>query len=117
VVDDDADLRRISTQVLSRFGYQTEFASDGETAWKALQRKGYDLLIAENDLPAVPGVELVKKLRVARMTLPVILASGDLPSLELSRNTWLHPIAGLAKPLSIDQLLETVENVLERPTP
>jgi YesN/AraC family two-component response regulator len=59
-------------------------AEDGEFGWEALQAKNYDLLITDNNMPKVSGLELVKKLRSARMALPVILASGAMPE-ELNR--------------------------------
>ena len=112
VVDDDVLIRQICARVLSRFGYQTKTAQDGAAAWKALRANGYDLLITDNNMPKVSGVELVKKVRSAHMTLPVILASGNLPMRELARNPWLQPVATLAKPFTGDELLGTVEKVL-----
>jgi len=58
------------------------------------------------------GVELVKTLRAARMSLPVIMAATRLPTEELARNPLLQPVAVLAKPFYISQLLETVRTVL-----
>jgi len=107
VVDDDADIRQVNADVLSRFGYQTETAADGAAAWEALRANGYDLLITDNNLPQVSGVELVKKVRSARMTLPVILASRTLSTEELDRNPWLQPFATLVKPFASGPLLET----------
>ena|ERR1041385_3577096 len=115
VVDDEEAVRQVSAAVLSRFGYQTETAKDGAAAWEALQTKSYDLLITDNNMPKVSGVELVKKLRSANMTMPVILASGVLPREELNRNPWLQPVATLEKPVSAGLLLETVNEFLARP--
>jgi DNA-binding NtrC family response regulator len=116
VVDDEADIRQVNAEVLRRFGYQTETVADGAAAWEALQANGYDLLITDNRMPKVSGVELVKKMRSAHMTLPVILASGTLPTEELERNPWLQPVATLVKPFTGGQLLETVKEVLAQPT-
>ena len=91
-------IRKLCTRVLRDFGYQTETANDGAAAWKALQANVYDLLITDNNMPRVSGVELVKKVRSARMALPVILVSGNLPTGELESNPWLQPVATLAKP-------------------
>jgi CheY-like chemotaxis protein len=107
VVDDDVDIRQANAEVLRRFGYQTETAADGAAAWETLQANSYDLLITDNNMPKVSGVELVKKVRSAHMTLPVILASGTLPTEELDRNPWLQPVATLVKAFSTGQLLET----------
>jgi hypothetical protein len=46
------------------------------------------------------------------MALPVILASGTIPTEELLRNPWLQPVATLAKPFLHRQLLATVNEVL-----
>jgi DNA-binding NtrC family response regulator len=112
VVDDDGDIRRLNAELLTRFGYQTETAEDGAAAWEALQARQYDLLITDNKMPKVSGVELVQKARSAQMTLPVILASGTLPSQDYVRSARLQPVAMLVKPFSSRQLLGTVERVL-----
>jgi DNA-binding NtrC family response regulator len=112
VVDDDIDLRLLNAGVLVRSGCQVDTAEDGAAAWATLHAKGYDLLITDNNMPKVSGVELVKKVRSAHMTMPVILASGALLTDELERNPWLQPVATLVKPFTGGQLLETVNQVL-----
>ncbi len=112
VVDDDSEIREFSAGALVPFGYRVDVAQDSAAAWKALHAKRYDLLITDNNMPKVSGVELVKKLRSARMTLPVILVSGELPTEELDRNPRLQLAATLVKPFSSGQLLETVREVL-----
>jgi DNA-binding response OmpR family regulator len=110
VVDDDITIRRLSKAVLIHHGFQVDAAEDGAAGWDALRVNHYDLLITDNNMPKVTGVELVKKLRSADMTLPVILVSGLIPE-ELNRNPWLLD-ATLLKPFTTDELLETVNNVL-----
>jgi len=112
VVDDDNEILRLSAGALALFGYRVDAAKDSAAAWKALLANNYDLLITDNNMPTLSGVELVKKLRSARMTLPVILASGRLPTAELDRNPGLQFAATLVKPFSSGQLLETVRQVL-----
>lgn len=116
VVDDDRDLRLLSADVLVHSGYQVDTAADGADGWEALHTKSYDLLITDNSMPKLSGVELVKKLRSAHMALPVILASGAMPTEELDRHPWLQLAATLVKPFSTGQLLETVNEVLSQPT-
>ena len=111
VVDDDGDIRQLSAGALVRFGYRVDLAEDGAAAWKALQANSYDLLITDNKMPKLSGVELVKKVRSVGMTLPVVLASSAIPTEELERNPWLQLAATLEKPFSRGQLLETVREV------
>lgn len=112
LVDHDTDIRQLEAEVLIRHGYQVDAAADTTTGWKALQAKTYDLLITDLDMPGLSGLKLVKRLRAARMALPVILASGTLTPAELNRTPWLHLSGALLKPVSPDQLLQTVQAVL-----
>jgi CheY-like chemotaxis protein len=112
VVEDDVAIRRLNALVLVHSGYQVDAAEDGAAGWEALHGKNFDLLITDHEMPRLSGVELVKKVRAARMTLPVILATGALPEEELERHPWLQLAATLLKPFSSDQLLATVKEVL-----
>jgi DNA-binding response OmpR family regulator len=115
VVDDATGIRQLGTEVLIRHGYQVDAAEDSTTGWKALQGHTYDLLITDLDMPRLSGLKLVQRLRAARMALPVVLASGTLTPQELNRTPWLHLAGALLKPVSPDQLLQTVQAVLRAP--
>jgi two-component system chemotaxis response regulator CheY len=117
VVDDDKGIRQLSAEVLVRHGYLVDAAEDNTAGWKTLQTHAYDLLITDLDMPELSGLKLVKKLRAASMALPILLASGTLTQLELSRNPWLQISGVLLKPFSPDQLLKAVQSVLPVKTP
>ncbi len=113
VVDDDADIRQFYFRVLIRHGYQVDAAEDGQAGWRALHAvrhapESYDLLITDHSMPKLSGVELVKKLRAARMALPVILAAAGTPT----NIEELQLAAMLTKPFSPVKLLQTVSEVL-----
>ena len=55
---------------------------------------------------------MLKKLRAARMALPVIMATGTLPTEEFTRYPWLQPAATLLKPYTGEEMLKTVKKVL-----
>jgi DNA-binding response OmpR family regulator len=112
VVEDDGDVRRLNTEVLIHSGYDVDAAADGAAAWDALIADSYDLMITDNSMPKLTGVELLKRLRSARMELPVIMATGILPTQEFIRSPWLQPAATLLKPYTVEALLETVSAVL-----
>ena len=112
VVDDDIIFRQLNTEALLRSGYEVDAAEDGAAAWEALQIKAFNLLITDQDMPKLTGIELVRKLRAAHMALPVVMATGRLPTDELARNPSLQLAATLVKPFAVDVLLDTVQNVL-----
>ncbi len=107
VVDDDDDIRRFNAEALTGSGYHVEAAVDGAAGWEALNASRYDLLITDNNMPGLSGIELVKKVNAARMPVPVILASG-VPHPEESE---LRLAATLPKPFTIEELLGTVKKV------
>jgi two-component system alkaline phosphatase synthesis response regulator PhoP len=112
VVDDDDDIRLINSDVLTHSGYHVDAAEDGAAAWDTLQRNRYDLLITDNDMPKVTGVELLHKLHAAHMALPVIMATGVPPQDEFIHYPWLQPAVLLLKPYSYHELLGAVRSVL-----
>ena len=113
VVEDNREQRQTNAMVLAFTGYTVDMAENGAAAWEALQTSRYDLLITDNHMPKLTGLELLKKLRSAGMKLPVIMATGKLPTQELAQNPWLEPVDLLAKPYVPEQLLEKVKTVLQ----
>ena len=111
-VDDSIAVREASAKALICSGYHVDVAEDGEAGWEALHATSYDLLITDQNMPKLSGVELVKKLRSAHMKLPVVLATAVLPTEELNQNPWLQFAATLLKPFTVEELLQTVKAAL-----
>jgi DNA-binding NtrC family response regulator len=112
VVDQDPYIRHFSAEVLIRQGYEVNAAEDGAAAWKELQANNYNLLIIEQKIPKVSGVELLKKIHATRMDLPVILATRTLPTKTFTLLPWLQAASILRKPYTFEKLLGMVKNVL-----
>lgn len=112
VVEDESSIRHFSATALLRSGYRVDTAEDGEVAWSLLQRSPYDLMLTDNSMPKISGLELIKMVFLARMNLPAIMISGAFPNEEFARSPWLRPAATLLKPFSVADLLETVAKLL-----
>ena len=112
VAEDDLFFRQLDTEVLLRSGYEADAVADGAAAWQALNADNYDLLITDNNMPKMSGIELLKKLHGTRMALPVIMATGTLPKEEFTRHPWLQPAATLLKPYTANEMLRIVKKVL-----
>ena len=112
VVDDEADARQICIEILTGSGYVVESANDGVAGWEALQSNRYDLVITDNKMPRMSGMEMIEKLRVARMGIPVIMATGFMPTHIFDRHPSLKPDATLERPFSNDELLAAVKKIL-----
>ena len=78
VADDSEALRRVMFDCLASAGFDVDTAAEGEAAWQAVQEDHYDLIITDNDMPRLTGLELSKRTRSAGLTLPIIMVSGSL---------------------------------------
>ena len=98
-------------------GCQVDVAEDGDVAWDMLRLTSYDLLITDNHMPKVSGIELIGKARAAGMALPVIMATGTSDAEEFAKYPGLHLAATLLKPYTAGVFLTTVRKVLAQPPP
>jgi len=112
VVDDEHAIREIAAIALTDAGYQVETAEDGASAWEALGAGRYDLVITDNRMPKVSGVELVKKLRTESVRIPVIMATATAPPELLNQDPKFQISGLLLKPFSIKELLGSVRSIL-----
>jgi CheY-like chemotaxis protein/anti-sigma regulatory factor (Ser/Thr protein kinase) len=116
-IDDDAESLRILTAVLSRIDgadvYCATTASDG-IAYFETDRP--DLLVMDRHLPDMAADELLRHVVRLAPGCPVVLISSDAKILD--PNFAGPPIvATLAKPLDLDQFVQTVGAILQRSTP
>ena len=114
LVEDESAILQFSTAVLVHGGYQVTAVEGCEAAWEAIQSASYDLLVTDNKMPGMSGLELVSKLRSAQIWLPIIVASGGVEAEEFTQNQSLQPAIALPKPFTAKQLLETVAEALRR---
>jgi DNA-binding response OmpR family regulator len=108
VVEDDDIIRAIVAHAIAQLGHTVDTAENGEQGWAALRARDYDLLVTDNNMPCLTGIELVEMLRASSMMLPVILASGGTSRVDPA----LRITATLPKPFYTDQLLKLVQEVL-----
>ena len=112
MVNDDSDARQLSVQVLTGSGYDVEAAKDGADGWEALQTSWYDLVVTDNKMPRMTGLEMIEELRLAGLSVRVLMATGYLPAHEFARKPWLKPDGELEQPYSNDDLLAAVKKIL-----
>jgi DNA-binding response OmpR family regulator len=112
VVDDDAGIRNMVAETISRAGFRTDTASDGEEGWAAICLTTYDLIITDHEMPRLTGLSLIRRLRQVSPEPPCILISGNLPEPESTLKGLLHCSAFLGKPFSRAELIEKVYGIL-----
>lgn len=113
-VEDDAAIRRGIVDALRFAGYEPLEAATGEVGRRMALERSYDLLLLDLVLPGVPGLEILKAVRQARPTQPVIILSAK--GEEADRVEGLRRGADdyVVKPFGVKELLARVEAVLRR---
>lgn len=106
VVDDEAEIRQVLQEVLTRAGYQVITANDGRDALPLTLTDSPDLIITDIRMPRLDGLTLCRALRTNKDTahIPVlILTSGSTPEqMEASLKAGADDF--LPKPLNIDEI-------------
>ena len=111
--DDEPMLRRVAALVLRRAGYFVAEAADGDEAWSCLGTEMFDLLITDQRMPGLTGLELVRKARSRGCAVPAILASGVIDEELRAHFKELSQSALLVKPFTPEHLLDAVEEALK----
>jgi PAS domain S-box-containing protein len=78
VIDDEAPLVAVTTEVLSRLGYEAVGFSSSREALAQVEAapSRFDAVITDEVMPGLSGTELAERLRALRPNLPVVLVSG-----------------------------------------
>lgn len=86
-------------------------AVNGRQAWEVLKRCKVDCLVTDIDMPLMSGLELLEKVRDADYKIKKIVASGGNELLIKERCDELGVNGYLAKPYSVDALIEMINNI------
>jgi DNA-binding response OmpR family regulator len=116
IIDDDIGFRDLLRIHLSAAGYQVEVAEDGVAGGRALLEQTPDLIVSDVNMPFLDGFELLSLMRSdpSTATIPVILLSGRSDGDTMARAVELGAADFLTKPVTRDQLLESVQACLMR---
>jgi two-component system, cell cycle response regulator CpdR len=113
LAEDDAALRRFLQRGLERAGHRVEEAEDGDAAQAALERRPFDLLIADIVMPGMDGIELARRACLERPDLRVMFITGF--AAIAVRAQAFHAPAGvriLSKPFHLRELVAEVDRML-----
>lgn len=115
IAEDDAETAHYLQKGLSGEGHAVDCLSDGRDALTQAMIQGYDLLVVDRMMPGLDGLSLVKALRAAHMTSPVILLTA-MGSVE-DRVAGLRAGADdyMVKPFAFAELPARIDSIARRP--
>lgn len=78
IVEDDADLRELYTEVLEDAGFEVISAADGQSGLSLASAGGYDLLLLDIMLPKMDGLQILKIIKgnLSMAKIPAILLTN-----------------------------------------
>lgn len=103
-IEDDASIAAMTVEVLAD-AYEVEHVADGRVGLDLALNGRYDVLLVDRRLPHVDGVEIVRAVRTARITTPILLLTAlgavadRVTGLDAGANDYL------VKPFDYDELL------------
>lgn len=114
VVDDDDNIRKMTTILLEDSGYSVMSAANGEEGLKQfLQHKDViQLVVTDIMMPNMNGFELSRNIKWESPTLPIILVSGYAASSFEAERDILSQCAYCQKPYESDLLLDKLSNLI-----
>ena len=113
IVDDDRTNRSFMHEFLEDMGYTCEEAENGAEALDMLQEGDFRLVITDNQMPVMRGIELIERLHLhdSLKGIPTILLTGNLsgPDLQRARQAGVKDI--FVKPCNSRELAWAVINL------
>ena len=114
LVEDDDPLANVLSRVLREDSYAVDVAGDGqEGEWLAFENP-YDLIILDLMLPIKDGLSVLRTLRAANITVPVLILTARDTTDDVIRGLDGGGDDYLTKPFSVDELLARARVLLRR---
>lgn len=111
IADDDDDSRAMLAFLLEEEGWNVREARDGLEALEELVNQPPDLLILDNRMPQLTGIEVYKQIRKLGVNLTVILVTAYGHVEELATSVGIS--YSVSKPYDITELLNIIETAYE----
>jgi DNA-binding NtrC family response regulator len=114
VVDDEEPQRVMLARILERAGFEVVVAADGAQAAERLEAERLDLVLTDQRMPRLGGLELLEQARRLQPGLPVVLMTAY-GTVSTAVEAMKHGAADyLTKPFERDELLLVVEKAIRQ---
>jgi len=115
VADDDAAIRTVLNQALTRAGYQVRITSNAATLWRWVSAGEGDLVVTDVIMPDENAFDLLPRIRKARPDLPVIVVSAQNTFMTAIKASEKGAYDYLPKPFDLTELIGIVGRALAEP--
>ena len=108
VVDDEPPIRRLLRTSFAAQGYEVSEADDSSSAYRMLRAEDPDVMVLDLGLPGKDGFDLIRNIREAALTIPIVVLSsradeaGKVRALDMGADDYV------TKPFGTDELLARI---------
>lgn len=114
IAEDDRELNRLFSHVLIKNGYAVKGVADGKEALDAMEKEYFDLIISDIMMPNVDGYELVRSLRDAGYTTPVMMITAKAAFDDMRLGFLSGSDDYMIKPVNVNEMVLRVGALLRR---
>lgn len=113
-VDDSPSMRQLVKLALATGGHEVDLATDGVEALEAAERRQFDVVITDINMPNMDGIELVRELRRRNSYrfVPLLMLTTEATAERKQQGRAAGATGWLVKPFDPERLLATVAKVL-----
>jgi DNA-binding response OmpR family regulator len=112
IVDDDPEIRKSLTHVLTRQGFTVAAAENAATALAAVAAEAPDIVLTDLYMRGSDGLDLISALRDGARNIPIVAMSGEAGSDIMISARKLGADAAIRKPFNRSELLDLIEYCL-----
>jgi two-component system sensor histidine kinase RpfC len=117
VAEDNPTNRKVLQKILERAGHRCTLVKDGDEALDLVERKSFDAIILDMNMPTIPGTDVARLYRLMHghaADLPIIMFSANATPEARQESLDAGANAFLAKPIQIDMFLGTLDRLVQQ---
>ncbi|MHC1789263.1 chemotaxis response regulator CheY [Solidesulfovibrio sp.] len=117
VVDDFSTMRRIIKNILRQLGFNNIIeADDGSTAWETLNKDKIDFIISDWNMPKMPGIELLRKVRSSEefAALPFLMVTAEAQQENIIEAVQAKVSNYIVKPFTAETLGQKIDKIFDK---
>lgn len=114
VAEDDFQLRQLFCRVLEHNGFTAIGAADGIEALDLLEHEYVDLIVSDIMMPRMDGYELVRSLREAKSSIPILMITAKDGFQDMQFGFQAGADDYMVKPINVNELVLRVNALLRR---
>lgn len=114
LIDDEPDIRFLTRKILERAGHTVIEAESGAVCLEILEAEHPDLILLDVVIPELNGWEVCRRIKYDRSTrhIPVMIFTARATKEDVQKSRECGAEAHINKPFEVDELLKTVDRLL-----